>query len=65
MSRYAKWAQREHSEAIRIATLTLLAGPVFLGLLPLLVAGSAHASTVDSVCRSSGSEARTGSLGGC
>ena len=39
MSRYAKWAQREHSEATRIATLTLLAGPVFLGLLPLLVAG--------------------------
>jgi len=39
MSRYAKWAQREHSEATRIATLTLLAGPVFLGLLPFLVAG--------------------------
>ena len=38
MSRYATWAQREHSEARRIAT-TLLAGPVFLGLLPLLVAG--------------------------
>lgn len=38
MSRYAQWAQREHSEATRIAT-TLLAGPVFLGLLPFLVAG--------------------------
>ncbi len=39
MSRYARWAQGEHSEATRIATLALLAGPVFLGLLPLLVAG--------------------------
>ncbi len=38
MSRYTKWAQREHSEATRIA-ITLLAGPVFLGLLPFLVAG--------------------------
>ncbi len=38
MSRYARWAQREHSEATRIRA-TLLAGPVFLGLLPLLVAG--------------------------
>ena len=38
MSRYAKWAQREHGEARRIA-ITLLAGPVFLGLLPFLVAG--------------------------
>jgi protein-S-isoprenylcysteine O-methyltransferase Ste14 len=38
MSRYATWAQREHSEARRIA-ITLLAGPVFLGLLPFLVAG--------------------------
>jgi len=38
MSRYTKWAQREHSEARRIA-ITLLAGPVFLGLLPFLVAG--------------------------
>ena len=38
MSRYSKWAQREHSEARRIA-ITLLAGPVFLGLLPFLVAG--------------------------
>ncbi len=37
-SRYASWAQREHSEATRIAVL-LLAGPVFLGLLPFLVAG--------------------------
>ena len=38
MSRYARWAEREHSEARRIA-ITLLAGPVFLGLLPFLVAG--------------------------
>jgi protein-S-isoprenylcysteine O-methyltransferase Ste14 len=38
MSRYAKWAQREQSEARRIA-VTLLAGPVFLGLLPFIVAG--------------------------
>jgi protein-S-isoprenylcysteine O-methyltransferase Ste14 len=36
-SRYARWAENEHSEATRIKT-TLLAGPVFLGLLPLLVA---------------------------
>ena len=38
MSRYTKWAQREHSAARRTA-ITLLAGPVFLGLLPFLVAG--------------------------
>jgi protein-S-isoprenylcysteine O-methyltransferase Ste14 len=38
MSRYAKWAQKDQSEARRIA-MTLLAGPVFLGLLPFLVAG--------------------------
>lgn len=38
VSRYSRWAQREHSETTRIAT-TLLAGPVFLGLLPFLVAG--------------------------
>jgi protein-S-isoprenylcysteine O-methyltransferase Ste14 len=38
MSRYVDWARREHSEARRIA-ITLLAGPVFLGLLPFLVAG--------------------------
>jgi protein-S-isoprenylcysteine O-methyltransferase Ste14 len=37
-SRYTRWAQREHSEATRIRT-TLLAGLVFLGLLPILVAG--------------------------
>jgi protein-S-isoprenylcysteine O-methyltransferase Ste14 len=37
MSRYTKWAQGEHSEATRIAVL-LPAGPVFLGLLPFLVA---------------------------
>lgn len=38
MSRYATWTRREHGESTRVAT-TLLAGPVFLGLLPLLVAG--------------------------
>ena len=38
MSRYSKWAQRERSEATRIA-ITLLVGPIFLGLLPFLVAG--------------------------
>ena len=38
MSRYARWAQREQSETRRIE-ITLLAGPVFLGLLPFLVAG--------------------------
>jgi protein-S-isoprenylcysteine O-methyltransferase Ste14 len=37
-SRYAKWAEIEHSEATRIAVL-LPVGPVFLGLLPFLVAG--------------------------
>src|SRR5512143_3431368 len=36
MSRYVRWSRTEHSEATRIAT-TLLAGPVFLGLLPILV----------------------------
>ncbi len=38
MSRYARWARGEHSESTRIATVLLL-GPVFLGLLPFLVAG--------------------------
>lgn len=38
MSRYVDWARTEHSESRRIAT-TLLAGPLFLGLLPFLVAG--------------------------
>jgi protein-S-isoprenylcysteine O-methyltransferase Ste14 len=38
-SRYARWAQTEHSEATRIATM-VLASPVFLGVLPLLVAGA-------------------------
>jgi protein-S-isoprenylcysteine O-methyltransferase Ste14 len=38
MSRYARWAQREHGETTRIAVLLPL-GPVFLGLLPFLVAG--------------------------
>ena len=36
-SPYTRWAQREHSEATRMRA-TLLAGPVFLGLLPFLVA---------------------------
>ena len=40
MSRYVRWAQTEHDETTRIATLVLLAGPVFLGLLPVLVAGA-------------------------
>ena len=38
MSRYAEWAQREHSDRERIAVM-ILAGPVFLGLLPFVVAG--------------------------
>jgi len=38
MSRYVQWSRTEHSESTRIA-VTLLAGPVFLGLLPFLVAG--------------------------
>ena len=38
MSRYARWARHEHSEAARITVLTLLAGPIILGLLPFLVA---------------------------
>ena len=38
MSRYTRWAQGEHSETARIAT-TLLAGPVFLALVPFLVTG--------------------------
>jgi protein-S-isoprenylcysteine O-methyltransferase Ste14 len=38
MSRYLKWAQREHGAATRTVT-TLLAGPVFLALLPYVVAG--------------------------
>lgn len=37
MSLYARWALEEHGEATRIRT-TLLAGPVFLGLMPFLVA---------------------------
>ena len=37
MSQYAKGAHRVHSAARRIA-ITLLAGPIFLGLLPFLVA---------------------------
>lgn len=37
-SRYVTWARTEHSEATRIRT-TALAGPVFLGVLPWLVAG--------------------------
>jgi protein-S-isoprenylcysteine O-methyltransferase Ste14 len=38
LSPYARWAAKEHSEATRIAAL-LPAGPVFLGLIPFLVAG--------------------------
>ena len=36
MSRYARWARTPHGESTRI-TVTLLVGPVFLGLLPFLV----------------------------
>ncbi len=38
MSLYARWAANERSETTRIAVL-LPAGPVFLGLIPFLVAG--------------------------
>jgi protein-S-isoprenylcysteine O-methyltransferase Ste14 len=38
MSRYARWQRSEYPESTRMA-VTLLAGPVFLGLLPFLVAG--------------------------
>jgi protein-S-isoprenylcysteine O-methyltransferase Ste14 len=38
MSRYARWAQQERSVTTRIA-VTLLAGPVFLGLLPFVFGG--------------------------
>ena len=38
MSRYTMWARKERSASTRIA-VTLIAGPVFLGLLPFLVAG--------------------------
>ena len=38
MSRYMQWSRTEHAESTRIA-VTALAGPVFLGLLPFLVAG--------------------------
>jgi len=37
MSRYVRWYRTEHGESTRVA-VTLLAGPVFLGLLPFLVA---------------------------
>ncbi len=37
ISPYARWAANEHSEATRIAAL-LPAGPVFLGVIPFLVA---------------------------
>ncbi len=38
MSRYAEWAEREHSVTEEVAIMLLVA-PVFLGLLPFLVAG--------------------------
>jgi protein-S-isoprenylcysteine O-methyltransferase Ste14 len=38
VSLYARWAAKERSETTRIAVL-LPAGPVFLGLIPFLVAG--------------------------
>jgi protein-S-isoprenylcysteine O-methyltransferase Ste14 len=37
MSRYVRWHRTEHSRSTRMA-VTLLAGPVFLGLLPFAVA---------------------------
>lgn len=37
MSNYVRWQRTEHREPTRVA-ITLLAGPVFLGLLPWLVA---------------------------
>jgi len=37
MSRYLQWSRTEHGERTRIG-VTLLAGPVFLGLLPFIVA---------------------------
>ncbi|HEY5628977.1 MAG TPA: isoprenylcysteine carboxylmethyltransferase family protein [Candidatus Limnocylindrales bacterium] len=37
MSRYAQWSRTEHGERTRIG-VTLLAGPVFLCVLPILVA---------------------------
>lgn len=40
MSRYARWAQAEHREGARILTSAALAGPVFLGLIPWLVASA-------------------------
>jgi protein-S-isoprenylcysteine O-methyltransferase Ste14 len=36
MSRYSMWAQKEHPEAVRIAA-TLLAGVIFVILLPLVI----------------------------
>jgi protein-S-isoprenylcysteine O-methyltransferase Ste14 len=39
MSRYLQWSRREHPESTRVAVLALVA-PVFLGLLPALVAGA-------------------------
>ena len=38
MSRYVRWSRTEQSERTRIA-VTLLVGPVFLGLFPFLVTG--------------------------
>lgn len=38
MSSYLRWHRAEHAESTRIA-ITLLVGPVFLGLIPFLVAG--------------------------
>ncbi len=38
MSRYQRWQRTEHTESSRIVTMLLVA-PVFLGLLPFVVAG--------------------------
>ncbi len=39
MSRYLQWSRREHPSPTRLAVVFML-GPVFLGLLPALVAGA-------------------------
>lgn len=64
MSRYLRWSRIERRESTRIA-ITLLAGPVFLGLLPALVVSVAP--RIDSRYRlpqlGIGAAARI--LGGC
>ena len=64
MSRYLQWSRVEHGEPTRIA-VTLLAGPVFLGLLPLLVAGIGPRLDRSLGWRPSGSEELAGSSAAC